>query len=793
MNDLRYAIRQLAKRPGFTAAVVVTLALGIGANVAIFTVYDALFLRPLPYPAPERLVQLDRTHPSARFHDFSYPDLQDLRAQSRTLSAVGGWSVSTIPMMRAAGIEPVAGAFVTGGFFQTLGARPYLGRLLGDEDFPPADDHRVVLSYSAWRRDFGGDSALVGRTVRLSLEGGPEAVVVVGVLAPNPLQYPDPAIALWIPVSVRGNASRGSRFLTAIGRLASGVSSGEAIAETRVIAGRLEAADPEANSGRGIAVRSLQEAVVGNSRLLLNVLLAAVAAVLVIACANVANLLLARALGREQDLAVQLALGAGASRVTRQLLVESVVLAGAAGLAGVLSATWLVDAFVALVPGGLPRGGEVSIDGRVLGFALGLALLSGLATGVVPALQFLRRHPAATLRGSRAVGANRVRGRMRRALAGAQVALSVVLLVGAGLLLKSFWLLQHVNKGFDPDQAAVVAFSLPEDHYPTAAAARDFYDRFERAVGATPGVADVGLVNIAPLSGGGSCNEVEVQGRTAPAGECPQNRRVDPGYFRLMQIPVVAGRGFTVTDAPGGHVAVVSATMAEQFWPAQSALGKSITLFGQQWQVVGVVGDVRQMTLASEPGPAVYVPLAQQPSRYLNAIVRPAPSGGNLVRTIRESMRGLDPDIPVWWVRPYTEMIMGTVATPRFASVLIAALAGLALLVSAVGAYAVIAHDVANRTREFGVRMAFGARGTDVVRQVVRQVATVAVAAIAVGLLGAAAATRVLRTLLFHVDSLDPWVMGAVALLLCGVMLIAALLPARRATRVDPMEALRYE
>ncbi|HEX5760842.1 MAG TPA: ABC transporter permease, partial [Thermoanaerobaculia bacterium] len=795
-QDIRFALRSLRRSPGHTAAALLALALGIGANAAIFSVVYGVLLEPLPYPSPERLVMLIDSNPTRGFDRFSSspPNFVDWRDQSRSFSGMAALTRAN-PSLTGGGVEPerLEGAQVSAGFFETLGVPPALGRGIGAADDRPGAPKVAVLSHGLWRRRFGADPAIVGRAVEL--DGSPHTVV--GIAAEG-FQFPS-RVEVWQPLALEITPDmRGAHFVGVAARLKPGVSLERAQAEMSVIAGRLEKQYPDSNTGWGVNVIPTRELVVEDVRPALLVLMATVAVVLLIACANVANLLLARMASREREVAIRTALGAGRGRLIRQFLTESVLLALAGGALGLLLALWGVRALVAMNADNIPRAAEIGLEPPVLLFTLALAVLTGLVFGLVPALHAARPDLQGSLKeGGRGAGTG-VRARSARgALVVVEVALTLVLLVSAGLLLRSFAGLSGVSPGFETAGVLTLEVNLPESRYPDeeeegeSSKVAAFYDQVLADVRAIPGVRSAGAGYPLPLGGSGFVLAFVVEGRPEPPpGQEPNShiRFVTPGYLETMSIPLLRGRRLLASDREGAlPVMVVNRTMAEKTWPGEEALGKRLT-FGDpededvEWRtVVGVVGDVRHEALATEPAAETYVPIGQAPSSAATLVVRTDGDPMRLAAPVREAVRRADPDLPVFAVLPLAEVVAQSLAEQRFRTILLALFAGLALVLASVGVYGVISYGVTQRRHEMGLRMALGARREQVQRLVVGQGLRLVLTGAAVGLVGAFLATRLLASFLYGVRATDPLTFAAVPALLAGVALFASWLPARRA------------
>ncbi len=797
LQDLHYGLRTLRQHPGFTALAVLTLALGIGANTAIFTVVNAVLLRPLPYADPDRLVYVRENNLKKGWDSFSVspPNFVDWRAQGRSfelLCAIDGGAYNytgrDVP-------EQLRGREVTEGFFQMLGVRPQLGRWFEAEDYQPGKDRVVLLTHAGWQRLFAGDAGVLGRVMLLN----GEAYTVVGVLPANFRMSAHSE--LWLPrvFSERERSGRGSHFINVMGRLRPGVTAEQAQQEMTAIAAQLATQYPDTNRDWGAVVTLFYEMIVGEVRPALLLLMGAVGLVLLIACANVANMLLARASVRTREIAVRAALGASRARLVRQLLTESLLLAALGGVLGMLLAVWGTSALSAGLTGVLPRASEISVDGWVAAFTVLGSVLTGLLFGMAPAWMVSRANLQETLREGGGSGSAERRGWLRSTLVVAEVALAVVLVVASGLLLQSFARLQSVPPGFRSDHALHFAVNLPRAKYPETAQQAVFFLRALERVKALPGVESAALVSGLPLSGDDEMYSLQVEGRAGDGGDLPSPLYylVSPEYFRAMGIPLLAGRGFTGQDADGAaRVIVVNRAFAERIFPGGDPIGQRVRLGRNSdivREIVGVVANTKHYALGENDLPQVYEPFAQMPRRYSSFLLRTSVEPGSLAAAVRREVRAMDPEQPVVGIVTIEELLAESVAQPRFRTLLLGLFGGLALLLAAVGVYGVMAYSVARRTQEIGIRMALGAGRREVVRLVLRRGLRLAVLGIAVGLAGALAATRVLATLLFGITPTDAPTFAATALLLLAVAVLACLMPALRAARVDPLVALRYE
>ena len=808
MNEIRFALRQLRKSPAFTFIAILTLALGIGANTAIFSVVNAVILRPLPYKAPDQLVWIWETSPKndIEFEPLSYPNFTDFREQAQSFAAVGAFTNAS-PILAGADGEPerVTGAAVVGDFFTVLGIEPVLGRKFAAHENEDGKNRVTILSHAFWQRRFGADPNLVGQQIQLN----GNQYTVVGVMPPS---FQDPVAAakrpveLWMPLAISEgmrNARRGD-FLQVIARLKPGVGIDQARAELKGIAARLEQQYPDTNTNWSTIVDPLHHTLTGNVRPALMILLGAVAFLLLIACANVANLLLARASARQREIAVRSALGASRARIIRQLLTENMLLSLAGGVAGLLFAWWGTRALLALSPGNIPRLSSVGIDPQVLVFTLLISLVTGLLFGLAPALIVSKLNLNETLKeGGRSSAEGAGGRRLRNGLAIAEIALSLILLVGAGLLIRSFLRLQDVNPGFNPSNLLAAELSLPTAKYAENPQVVNFYDQLLARIAEQPGVRSTALTTSLPLAGGGDFLAFAIEGRpVARADRVPdaEARVVSTDYFRAMEIPLRRGRVLTEQDTPDApDAAVINEALARKYFAEEDPIGKRITFDDPQtadvewFNIVGVVGDVRQSTLQAEPYPQIYSSYRQTPRRALTIVLRTAGEPTSMANTLRQQVWSLDRQQPLHNVRTVEQVLAQSIARPRFNTLLITILAGVALLLAAVGIYGVISYSVTQRTHEIGVRMALGASAGNVLRLVIGQGMLLAGIGLAVGVVGAFAVTRIMGTLLYGVSANDPLTYIALVGLLGLIALIASYIPARRAMRVDPVVALRNE
>ncbi|MGH9971008.1 MAG: ABC transporter permease [Pyrinomonadaceae bacterium] len=809
-KDIHYALRGLANRPGFALVVVLTFALGIGANTAIFTVVNSVILRPLPYKDPSHLVVVHQAKEGNSWSTVSYGDFNDFRERQQSFEQLTAFSAPWIFNLSGAG-EPIQvnGQWSSANLLSMLGVSPIEGR-----DFTAADDKEgaqpvVILGYGLWQRQFGGNKAIIGKPINLD----DQSFTVIGVAPPN-LKITDDT-DLWVPLALNRINSRGRliRYLSVVGRLKPNVTLPGAQNDLSIIAQQLEQQYPDTNKGFAVHLTPMHEEIVGKVRTALFVLLGSVGFVLLIACANVANLTLSRAIARRKEFAIRTTLGAGRRRLIRQLLTESLILSLFGGFIGLILATWGIDLLLSLSPESIPRHQEIGPDRSVLLFTLVLSLLTGLISGVVPAWKAAKIDLNETLKESGQLhGSSARHQRFRRVLIVSEIALALVLLTGSGLLIKSFARLLNVNAGFDTENVLALQLTLPSSKYSQPPQRTDLYQQVETQLKALPGVKAVGAISRMPLFAGdittGRSNitsTIVVEGRNVAEGDLPEAdyRVASPSYFEAINIPLVKGRIFNWQDEPRDSagrpmVVVINETMARRFWPGEEAIGKRIKWGAASptdpwWTIVGVVGNVRHFRLDMEPRPELYRPYLVNPLGSPILVVRTSSNPETLAAAVRSAVQAIDPNIPLSKVSTMPQLISRSVAPRRFSMLLLAIFAGVALLLATVGIYGVMSYSVMQRTHEIGIRMALGAQASDVLKLMLSAGVGLALTGVAIGLLGAFLLTRWMTTLLFGVTPTDALTFVMVPLFLIVVALVACFIPARRATKVEPLVALRYE
>jgi putative ABC transport system permease protein len=800
IQDLRYALRVLIKKPGFTAVAVITLALGIGANSAIFSVVNAVLLRSLPYEDGDRLVWIWGTQPQLDKAPVAPANFLDIKEQNEVFDNVAAFRGQSGALTGQYEPERVRVAAVSADFFSLFKVLPLLGRVFNNQDEQSGNTQVIILSHALWQRRFGSNPGILDQ--KLTLNDRPYSVIGV---APAEFQYPTYA-DLWIPLvfDAKEKSIRDTHSLSAVGRLKPGASIEQGQANIGLIAATLEQNYPRTNTGISMRIVPLKEQITGSIQTQLLIIFAAVGFVLLIACANVANLMLARAASRQKEMAIRTALGAASSRLARLLLTESVVLAVVGGVLGLLLAYWGTQLLVSASPTHIPRVIEIAVDLRVLGFTILLSFLTGILFGITPALQARRTDLNETLKeGGRSSSQGLGGYRMRKIFVVSQMALALVLLISAGLMIKSFLKLQQVDLGFNERNLLTMQVTLPRSKYNDGQTRAAFFQRAVDRIKALPGVEGAGAITNLPLSGANDSTSFIIEGREpSPDGKAPltEYRSITPDYFRAMGIGLVKGRFFDETDQPNtSKVAIINESLARRFFGDQEPIGQRIGLSGPpDWrEIVGVVRDVRHYGPDNEPKPETYVPYNQNQASYLQygsmALVIRGENPSNLVSGVRGEILAVDSSQPVYNAKSMEQVVADSVAQRRLDTLLLALLAGVALLLAAVGTYSVMAYTVAQRTHEMGVRMALGAQPRDVIKLVLGQALSLALIGVTIGLGAAFGLMRFVSGLLYGVSLADPVIYIGLALLLGAVAILASYFPARRATRVDPLSALRSE
>jgi putative ABC transport system permease protein len=807
-GDLTYAIRMLRKHPGFAAAAVITLALGIGANTTIFSVCNAVLFKPLPYAEPERIVMLSERHSDGTLGDVAPANFVDWRDASQSFSAMGAVRASSFAPSFILGAQNeasrLAGGTVSSSFFTVLGVPFVLGRNFLPEEDRPGKNRVAILSYATWSERFGGDRDIAGKTITLD----DESFTVVGVLPAN-FQFGSTAadfearsqVDVWVPMALDPQRlQRGAHMLHVIARLRPGMKLAQAQAELDVLAANLARQYPEHNKDIGIAAVPLTDQVTGSVRVALETLLGAVGLVLLIACANVANLLLNRAAARRKEIAVRIALGASRRRLAQQLLTESLLLASLGGLAGFILAFAAIAALTPHLPADLSRAAGITVDTRMLIFTAVISLVTGILFGLGPLFGPWHQSAGESLKENNRTSSG-IQTRLRSALAVTQIAIAITLLIGASLMVKSFWALVHVAPGFRSDSVLTARLSLPRSRYADNEKIAAFEQLLRESLHGQPGIQSAGFATYVPLSGLENGWSFVIEGRPPlPVGTYNMSnyRPVSPGYFETIGIPLLRGRSFTVADtAESPWVAMINDSMARQYWPAENPIGQRLQNGpGEKWRtVIGVVGDVLHDGLDGAPKPEMYLPVEQSMNVESDPtiVVRTTLDSGAAAVELRGVVSALDPAIPVDRIETMHQLVSGSVAQPRFRTIILTAFSLLALVMASIGIYGVMNYLVIQRTREFGIRLSLGATPSDVLRLVLRRAAMLIGAGVCLGLTGSALLVRFITTLLFGTAPLDPLTFVAVPILLAAVAFAASYIPARRATRIDPIVALRYE
>jgi len=808
MDDAKYAIRQLIGNPTFSIIMILTLALSIGANSAIFSVINGVLLKRLPYPEADRLVRVFLSS-----HEFpKFPlnpwDFLDFRARNHSFESIAAFTRGDVQLSGEGEPVKLNGFGITSGYFRVLGLQPELGREFDFQSEIPGNGLQVIISDRLWHSSFGADPGIIGRKITMNMQ----PFTIIGVM-PAGTEHPGneyhsvaygESVDVWWPFSFGGNSNqRGSHFIEGIGRLKSGVTAQQARSEMNTIMAQLGREHPDGDAGWSVLVIPLYNEVVGASRQMLLVLLGAVGIVLLIACANAANLLMARASARQREIAVRLAMGAPRLRVVRQLLTESLLLSFLGGALGLLFAFAGVRALVALLPSDFPRANDIHVSWPVLLFTLAVSLATGILFGLVPALQASRTDPKDGLQKStRGTTAGKHQNRLRSALVMAEVGLASVLLIGAGLMLRTFLNLIHLDPGFKQDHLLTATLSLPNAQYKKGEQIANFYERLMASLTALPGVESAGAGSDLPWTGYDENTGLTIEGRKPAPGEGFHTRyhMATPGYFKAMGIPLLHGRFFTDADKDGSPgVAIINHAMAQKYWPGQDVIGKRMSFHDDpqkdsDWlRIVGVVGDVKDQPNSPGAEPAYWWSENQAPQRDMSVALRTTSDPRQAIDELRQAVRQLDPGLAVADVKLMNELADSSISTPRFTFVLVGLFAGLAIVLAAMGAYGVISYTVGQRSSEFGLRVALGAQRGDLLRMVLAQSAKLAVPGTLIGVILALSLSRVVRGLVYNVSPTDPLVITAVVLLVLFIALLASYMPARRAASIDPMTTLRTE
>jgi predicted permease len=798
-QDLRFGLRLLRKNPGFTAVAVLTLALNIGANAAIFDVVNGVLLKPLPYKEPDRIVRVFENSPRFPKFPISPANFLDYRERNDVFEDFATFARGDLDLSVNDRPERLTGMRVSHGFFHLLGFEPELGRAFLPIDEINGNEHVAIISRALWERSFGKDAAIIGAPVTLS----GMSFTIIGVIGSG-LQHvggdyhslPHGGnVDVWWPLTMDPKV-RTSHFLNAIARLKPGITREQAEARMNVIAQQLEEQHPEDKDWR-IRIVSLRDEIVGGAQTMLLILFGAAGFVLLIACVNIANLLLATATTRQKEIAVRTALGAGRFRLIRQMLTESLLIAVAGGVVGLLVARWGIEALVALGPKQIPRLHMLSLDWRTFAFALTASLLTGALFGLAPALQISRVNLNESLKeGGRGSSGGSRHNRLRGLLVIAEVSLAFVLLIGAGLLMRTFFYLQNVDPGFNPERVLTATIDLPGARYSTGRKASSFYRELIGRLAALPGVQGAAATSDLPWTGYDENTSFGIEGRQFSDDEDPsaQYHFATPDYFRTLGIPLLAGRFFSeADDADAPRVIVINKSMADRYWPDADAVGKRVRLWGETRMIAGIVGDFKDSPGELRAKPGFFFPVNQQAQRNLVLVVRTERDPMSLLAAMRSEIAALDKELPLSDARTLEQIASAAVARTRFTMLLLSVFAGVALLLAAVGIYGVVSYSVTQRTHEIGIRVALGAQRRDVIGLVARHGMTLVVAGMGAGLAAALVLTRVMSSLLFGVSVADPITFFGIAVLLMGVALGACFVPARRAMKMDPMVALRHE
>lgn len=806
LQDVRYGLKVLWKNRGITLVAALVLALGIGANSAIFSIVNALLLRTLPFEKSEQIVMVweKRARQGSNETPVTAADFHDWREQNQSFEQLAAFNGASFTLTSSDQPEQYMGANVTSNFFSALGVKPMLGRAFSKEEEQPGSNHVVIMSYGLWQRRFGSDPNIINRQVALN----GETYTVVGVM-PTDFEFFDRDINWWSPLSLKEDEllNRGLHFLVVVGRLKQSVTLAQARADMETIASRLEQQYPDKNAGHGVNLIPINEQFSKDYKTILLILQFAVGFVLLIACANVANLLLSGAAKRQKEIAIRTALGATRLRLIRQLLTESVVLSLLGGLLSLILALRAISLIKTIIPEAtnaiIPGWDKIGLDARVFGFTLLVSVLTGMLFGLAPAIYASKVDLNESLKEGTKGSAGSSRHRVRNILVISEIALALMLLIGAGLMIKSFQLLQHVNPGFETDNLLTMELPLSEAKYPTLAQQVIVLQQFEERINSIQGVKAAGLVFALPLSGHGASRTFTIEGQPPPTPTQEPRagfNAISPTYLRAMGIPLLKGETFTQQDLlnnSNGKV-IINSTLAQRYWPNEEPLGRRLKIGGAQsknpWlTVIGVAGDVKHIGLDSDVKSEIYVPITQAPAPLVALVVRTASDPTKLVADVRNQIQSIDKDQPIGNIKTMNQVLAEAVAQPRLYTILIGIFAGLALLLAVLGIYSMMAYSVVQRTQEIGIRMALGAQPRDILRLVLSEGMRLTLIGVAIGLVGSFVVTRLISSLLFGVSATDPVTFIAVTSLSIVIALIASYVPARRATKVDPMIALRYE
>ena len=799
IRDIRFALRSLFKNPGFTAVALVTLALGLGANTAIFSFVNGMLLQPLPFPSPDRLVVLGERNPQKerKILTASPLNIKDWQSQSQTIEKFGSWRDWRFRITTPEGPTVVPAGIASSGLFEVLGVQPLHGRSFVPEDDQLGSNHVVMISNSYWHSRFGAAENVVGQKITLDNE----PFEIIGILPPEVESLNFGTFQIWAPLTVDEDQFLGRhvRNRRVYGRLKPGVTMAQAQAEMANISARLAEQYPNEDAGWTATVKELRDEEVGDLGRSMLIFMAAVGMVLLIACTNVSNLLLARAASRRKEFAVRAAVGASRFRVIRQLLTESILLSLLGGAAGLLLSFWLIKFFTTITPTVLPRAEQIKVDGTVLGFTFLLSLLTGLLFGLIPGFQSSRVNLVHELKEAPGVLRSRGGSRVRATLVISQIALALMLLVGAGLLGQTFFQLIKLQPGYETENLLTFSGSMPMGKYKSREQKAALFEQLTKEMESVPGVASVGTISSGPQFGGFEAMDVLPEGQAAPVGaDYPQAVyfNAGPKYFHTMGIPLLAGRDFTAADnSSAPQVAIINRTMANRFWPGDNAVGKNLSLIRQKAtvQIVGVAGDVKRFGLGESVQPEIFFPYAQGPRGFMYMVVRTSVAPETLVAPLKSRIIGVEPGMVLSKASTMGQLIGSSLKRPRFNLILLAVFAATALLLAAVGIYGVMSYLVHQQTHDIGIRVALGANRLDIYKLIVGRGVLMAVTGIAAGAVAAFALTRFLSGFLYGVTASDPLTFIGVSLFLFAVVLMACYIPARRATRVDPLVALRYE